>query len=66
MRRRVDEILLVASAYDSFILEEEGALNERILGDFLDLGLRHVPGLTRVSSGRRRSRACARSAASTW
>jgi CheY-like chemotaxis protein len=50
MRRRVDEILLVASAYDSFILEEEGALNERILGDFLDLGLRHVPGLTRVSS----------------
>src|SRR5688572_12487196 len=51
MRRRVDEILLVASAYDSFILEEEGALNERILGDFLDLGLRHVPGLTRVSSG---------------
>jgi CheY-like chemotaxis protein len=51
MRRRVDEILLVASAYDSFILEEEGALNERILGDFLDLGLRHVPGLTRVATG---------------
>jgi len=51
MRRRVDEILLVASPYDSFILEEDGALNERILGEFLDLGLRHVPGLTRVSSG---------------
>ena len=51
MRHRVDDILLVASPYDSFILEEDGQLNERMLGDFLSLGLRHTPQLTRVSSG---------------
>ncbi|MGC4000456.1 MAG: PEP/pyruvate-binding domain-containing protein [Anaeromyxobacter sp.] len=51
MRRRVQDILLVASPYDAFILEEDGQLNERMLGQFLELGLRHTPGLTRVSSG---------------
>jgi CheY-like chemotaxis protein len=51
MRHRVDEILLVASPYDSFILEEDGRLHERMLGDFLELGLRNTPRLTHVSSG---------------
>jgi CheY-like chemotaxis protein len=51
MRRRVEDILLVASPYDCFILEEDGQLNELILGQFIELGLRHTPGLTRVSSG---------------
>lgn len=51
MRRRVENILLVSSLYDSFILAEDGQLNELILGEFLDLNLRHTPGLTRVSSG---------------
>lgn len=51
MRRRVEHILLVSSPYDCFILEEDGRLNERILGEFLDLGLRHTPLLTRVSTG---------------
>jgi hypothetical protein len=51
MRRRVENILLVASPYDCFILEEDGQLNERMVGEFIELGLRHTPGLTRVSSG---------------
>jgi CheY-like chemotaxis protein len=51
MRRRVEEILLVSSLYDSFILAEDGQLNELILSEFLELNLRHTPGLTRVSSG---------------
>jgi CheY-like chemotaxis protein len=51
MRHRVDEILLVASPYDTFILEEDGQLHERMLGDFIELGLRHTPRLTRASSG---------------
>jgi hypothetical protein len=51
MRRRVEDILLVASPYDSFILEEDGQLDERLIGEFVELGLRHTPGLTRVSSG---------------
>ncbi len=51
MRRRVEDILLVATPYDSFILEQDGHLGERMLGEFLDLGLRHTPTITRVSSG---------------
>ncbi|HVO20743.1 MAG TPA: PEP/pyruvate-binding domain-containing protein [Anaeromyxobacter sp.] len=51
MRQRVEDILLVASPYDAFILEEDGQLNERMLGQFIELGLRHTPGLTHVASG---------------
>jgi CheY-like chemotaxis protein len=48
---RVQEILLVSSVYDSFILHEEGQLNELILGEFLELNMLQTPGLTHVSSG---------------
>lgn len=51
MRRRVENILLVSSPYDSFLLEEDGQLNERMVGEFLDLNLRYAPGLKRVSTG---------------
>ncbi len=51
MRRRVEDILLVASPYDAFILEEDGQLNEQMMGQFIELGLRHTPGLTYVASG---------------
>ena len=46
MRYRVMDILLVASPYDSFILEEDGQLNERLLGEFRNLDLHYGPGLT--------------------
>jgi CheY-like chemotaxis protein len=49
-RRRIREILLVASAYDAFILEQDGQLNEVVLNEFLDLNLRHAPHIRRVSS----------------
>ena len=52
MPRRVQNILLVSSLYDCFILEQDGQLNELFLSEFLDLNLRHAPGLTQVSSGR--------------
>jgi CheY-like chemotaxis protein len=48
---RVRDILLVSSLYDSFTLQEDGRLNELILGEFLELSLHHTPGLTHVSSG---------------
>ncbi len=51
MPYRVRKILLVASPYDSFILEEDGQLNELILAEFLDLNLRNAPLMTRVSTG---------------
>lgn len=51
MRNRVHDILLVSSVYDSFILAEDGQLSELMLSEFLDLNLRHTPGLRRVSTG---------------
>ncbi len=48
---RIENILLVSSLYDSFILAEDGQLGELILSEFLDLSFRHSPGITRVSSG---------------
>jgi CheY-like chemotaxis protein len=49
-RFRVHDILLVSSLYDSFILAEDGELQEVILKEFLDLNVRHTPGMTHVST----------------
>jgi CheY-like chemotaxis protein len=51
MPYRVQDILLVSSLYDSFTLQEDGRLNELILGEFLELSLHHTPGLRHVASG---------------
>lgn len=53
MGRRVQDIILVSSLYESFILAEDGQLSELILSEFLDLNLHHTPGLTRLSTGAR-------------
>ena len=66
MPYRVQDILLVSSLYDSFTLQEDGRLNELIVGEFLELSLHQTPGLTHVASGRRGAGAgAAPSAAST-
>ena len=46
MRYRVREILLVASLYDSFVLEQDGALSEQIYGEFFNLNLTTIPRVT--------------------
>lgn len=51
MPHRIQEVLLVSSPYDSFILEEDGLLTEMIYTEYLDLGLTHAPNVTRVSTG---------------
>ena len=51
MARRVENIILVSSTYDTFILQEDGQLGELLLGEFLDLNLHHTTGLTHVASG---------------
>ncbi len=48
---RVQDILLVSSLYDSFILREDGRLNELLIGESVELDLKNVPGITHVSSG---------------
>jgi CheY-like chemotaxis protein len=51
MKYRIIEILLVASHYDSFILEEDGQLTELVIEEYrnLDLNLRFAPRFTRAS-----------------
>ena len=51
MLQRVERVLLVSSLYDSFILSEEGQLQETLLGQFADLNLVNIPDLTRVPDG---------------
>jgi len=47
---RVQNILLVSSLYDSFILREDGRLNELLIDESLELNLRQIPGIAHVSS----------------
>ncbi|MBU1707542.1 PEP/pyruvate-binding domain-containing protein [bacterium] len=49
MRYPVQEILLVSSLYDSFLLAQDGQLHEQMTSEFMELNLSRVPGLTRVS-----------------
>jgi hypothetical protein len=48
---RVREILLVSTLYDAFVLEEDRDLSERLFEEYVDLDLRFVPRITRVSTG---------------
>ena len=51
MPHRVHEILLVASPYDAFILEEDGRLTEQILTEYLGMNFNYAPRVNRVSTG---------------
>ncbi len=50
MPHRVENVLLVSRLYESFILKEEGLLNELITSEYLDLSLSHAPRVSRVST----------------
>ena len=43
MLYRIHEIILVASPYDAFILEEDGRLTEQILHEYLGMNLSYAP-----------------------
>ena len=48
---RVENIVLVSSLYDSFVLAEGGHVTELILAEFLGMNLHHIPNIVRVSTG---------------
>ena len=50
MIHRVHEILLVASPYDAFILEEEGGLTEQIMTEYIGMNFNYAPRVTRSST----------------
>lgn len=47
---RVQDILLVSNLYDSFILREDGRLNELLIGESREMNLQQIPGITHVSN----------------
>ena len=49
MSNKVMDILLVASAYDAYILEEDGSLASRIINEYHGLNLSRPPRITRVN-----------------
>ena len=52
MAIKIREILLVASSYDAFILEEDGSLASRIINEYSGLNLSLPPRVTRTASAR--------------
>lgn len=51
MPLRTREILLVASVFDAFTLEQDGLLTEVIFGGYFQLNLSNPPRITNVSTG---------------
>lgn len=52
MRHRVEDILLVSSPYDCFILEEDGRFSDSLPTVYQDLSLTRSPRFQRVASAR--------------
>ncbi|MBS4013022.1 MAG: phosphoenolpyruvate synthase [Bacteroidetes bacterium] len=50
MQERIINVLLICSNYDSFMLEEDGRINERIFLEYTSKNLRYPPQFTQASS----------------
>jgi CheY-like chemotaxis protein len=49
MRHRIYNVLLFASKYDAFVLEEDGRIDEQIFNEYTSLNLRYPPRFSLVS-----------------
>lgn len=52
MQRRIHSVLLVASPYDAFIMEEDGRVEEQLFFEYNALNLSSPPRVTRVNDSR--------------
>ena len=50
MKRRIYQVLLISSTYDSFMLEEDGRIDETIFLEYVSLNLRYPPQFIKVTS----------------
>lgn len=50
MRNRIYRVLMIASSYDAFLLEEDGRIDEQIFNEYVSLNLRYPPTFFRASS----------------
>ena len=49
MQRRIFNVLLVASPYDAFMMEEDGRVEEQLYFEYVALNLSSPPRVTQVS-----------------
>jgi len=52
MLHRVHEILLIASPYDAYILEQDGKLTEQILSEYIGMNLSYAPRVWNATSAK--------------
>ncbi len=50
MKKRIYQILLISSTYDSFMLEEDGRIDETIFMEYVALNLRYAPQFIKVTT----------------
>jgi Pyruvate phosphate dikinase, PEP/pyruvate binding domain. len=50
MRRRIYRVLIITSAYDAFLLEEDGRIDEQIFNEYTSLSLRYPPNFIIATS----------------
>ena len=50
MNKRIYNVLLIATKYDAFMLEDDGRVDEQIFNEYAALGLRYPPRFTQVTS----------------
>lgn len=50
MNRRIYNVLLIATKYDAFMLEDDGRVDEQIFNEYTALNLRYPPRFTRVAT----------------
>ena len=50
MNKRIYNVLLIATKYDSFMLEDDGRVDEQILNEYTSLSLRYPPRFTQVTT----------------
>ena len=50
MQRRIFNVLLIASRYDAFMMEEDGRVEEQLYNEYVSLNLSSPPRVTRVSN----------------
>ncbi|MBK5194992.1 MAG: phosphoenolpyruvate synthase [Proteiniphilum sp.] len=52
MNKRIYNILMVASRYDMFMLEDDGRVDEQIFNEYISLNLRYPPRFTQVNNNK--------------
>lgn len=50
MNKRIYNVLLIATKYDSFMLEDDGRVDEQIFNEYMSLSLRYPPRFTQVTT----------------